>query len=79
MKFPLQQVWEVAKRTPNCPLDQTPDEAVDRYLLKIQKCGKGNMVSLNITCECDDCHEIRGGGPSEAGQRFYVNMMMEML
>ena len=79
LKYSLEQVWEVAKRTPNCPLDQMPDEAVDRYLLKVQKCGNGRMESLSITFECEDCEEMRRGGPSEPRQRFWVILHMQML
>ena len=79
LKYSLEQVWEVAKRTPNCPRDQTPDEAVDRYLLKVHKCGNGGIGSLRIVCEHKDCQEMRTGGPSEAGQKFWVNMFKEMM
>ncbi|KAI4658479.1 uncharacterized protein J4E79_006885 [Alternaria viburni] len=78
LRYSLEQVWEVAKRTPKCPLDQTPDEAVDRYLLKVQKCGNGGIGSLRIVCEHKDCQEMRTGGPSEAGQKFWVDMYKDM-
>ena len=78
-KFSLCGVWKVAQRTPNCPLDKTPDEAVEEYRAKVQRCARGYMAALNACCYCEPCEEMRGGGPTEAGQRFWAATLMDMM
>jgi hypothetical protein len=51
-RYLLQQVYEAALRTPSCPIDETPDQALERYLAKVKKCGKDTMFLLNPYCDC---------------------------
>jgi hypothetical protein len=77
-KFYPYQFYEVALRTPNCPIDETPDEAVERYLEKIKRSGEGKMSTLKLYCGCRDCDGLRSG-PTMEGERFYKSMEKEML
>ncbi|CAA9964437.1 hypothetical protein CFE70_010513 [Pyrenophora teres f. teres 0-1] len=76
--YSLQQVYNAAVRTPNCPKDETPDQALERYLEKVRKCGRGDMLSLPFFCECRDCDDIRCG-PTRGGTEFWLLMQREQL
>jgi hypothetical protein len=70
----LQKVYEAAVRTPNCPIDETPDQALERYLEKFNKCGGGRVMALPQYCDCNDCETIRCG-PTPGGMRFFQQML----
>ncbi|ORY05063.1 hypothetical protein BCR34DRAFT_572283 [Clohesyomyces aquaticus] len=61
-------------RTLNCPIDETLDQAVERYLTKVQKCGWGLMFLLEGYCECDDCEDMRCG-PMKEGSQFWAKTL----
>jgi hypothetical protein len=78
-KFLLYEVYEAACRTPKCPIDEMPDQNVERYLEKVKKCGKGQMYSLPMFCSpCKDCDDLRAG-PTEEGEKFWLRMQLKMI
>jgi hypothetical protein len=78
-KYRLDEVYAVATFTPNCPIQETPDQAVERYFKKFEKCGKGRWDQLNRLCECEDCSTMHcGGEPGEPWFEFYANMEREI-
>jgi hypothetical protein len=71
--YTLQKVYEAAVSTPNCPIDETPDEALERYLAKVEKCGGGRMMALPKHCKCNECETI-WCGPTRGGRSFWQHM-----
>ncbi|KAI2477999.1 hypothetical protein Ptr902_10682 [Pyrenophora tritici-repentis] len=67
--YDLQKVYNAAVRSPNCPRDETLDQALERYLEKLRKCGRGKMRLLPAYCQCKDCDDITSG-PTSAGSDF---------
>jgi hypothetical protein len=67
-KYRLDEVYAVATFTPNCSIQETPDQAVERYFKKFGKCGKDRWGQLNRLCEWEDCSTMHcGGEPGEPG------------
>ncbi|KAF2831487.1 hypothetical protein CC86DRAFT_342330 [Ophiobolus disseminans] len=73
-RYLLEKVYAAAVVNANCPIDETPDQALDRYLAKLQKCGRGLLICLPSYCECGDCEDIRCG-PTKAGYTFRMKML----
>ncbi|KAF2106258.1 hypothetical protein BDV96DRAFT_654821 [Lophiotrema nucula] len=75
-KYWLRDVYGIAQRMRR-PLAGTADEALDEFLEKLRRCGDGLVLGLPEYCECDPCEDMRSGGKSRAGQRFWSKQSME--
>jgi hypothetical protein len=64
----LYQVYDTAVRTAGRPIHETPDEALDRYLDKVKRCG------LHPCCPCDTCDDLRAGTGRE-GEGFVARTL----
>lgn len=73
-RYPLEAVHAAAVATTGCPIDETPHQALERYLAKVQKCGQGFIMRLPGYCECSDCEKIRCG-PTDAGTTFWLKQL----
>lgn len=76
-RYSLEDVYNAAKLSPNYPIDEPLDAALDRYLAKIKECGKGVMAFLPPCCKCKGCVNI-AVGPTEGGTNFIISMMLRM-
>ncbi|KAF2874760.1 hypothetical protein BDV95DRAFT_603553 [Massariosphaeria phaeospora] len=73
-KFWLYEAFDLACRTPGCPIDETPEEALERYFVKLNRCGQGVIDLLPSYCQCDACVNIQWGLTRE-GSRFAQKML----
>ncbi|KAI4701383.1 hypothetical protein J4E81_003123 [Alternaria sp. BMP 2799] len=76
--YSLKDVYDAAVRTPNCPRDETPDQALELYFEKVKRCGHGTMFFMPECCECFECENLRAG-PTQGGLRFVSELQMERL
>jgi hypothetical protein len=74
--YVLKDVYDAAVVIGGCPIDNTPDWAVERFRTKLQKCGNGYMYHLADSCECADCIELQCGA-TRAGAAFWADQLVE--